>query len=512
MTDDSIEDAPPPRRRKSTAAPAGQAGEKTATPRTTAKKQARKAERKVERAATRRRAPAATAPGDTAPENAATIQPPARAKDQSPDQLKVTTAPDSIDPEAKAGPADPSPMAFMAGPIDLPPPERQRIFSRLTRATFFLMVVLPILVSAAYFNRLAADRYAVDMQFAIRSPSGLQGADLIGMVTGGTSSGSPQSDSYMVVAYLESRPFLDELSAKLDLKAIYAIGRDDPLTRLAQDATKEDQVNYLPAVIRPHFDANSQIVTVEVLAFTPEDAYRVAEAVLQSASAMVNRVSEQARQDTVRLAEAELARVEAALRDQRAIIARFRDSAQQIDPNRSAAAQEGVLAGLLRERADTRAQMTALREFLSPDAPSIRVLQSRIASIESQIDAERARLGSGGDTSVPSLPETGAGAGGGPGTGANSANISSDITRYEELAVDLDFLQRSYLSALASLESARIEADRQQRYVATFVHPAMPEDARYPRVFLSMALIAATCFLIWSILTMLVHVVREHLR
>jgi capsular polysaccharide transport system permease protein len=410
---------------------------------------------------------------------------------------------DPVTPPPSATTAGDAKPDFVAGPIEIPPPSQQRLFSRLTKISFFLLVVAPTLAAIAYFTAFAADRYAVDVKFAIRSPSGAQSGDLIGLVTGGASQGATQSDSYMVVEYLESRQFLDEVSSRLDLQALYSGSKGDALTRLSPLATKEDQVNYLPRVITPYFDSTSQIVSVEVQAFTAEDARRVAEVVLDAASSMVNRVSEQARLDTVRLAEAELARAEAALKEQRGVIARFRDSEQKIDPNRAVAAQEGVLAGLETELADTRAQMSGLREFLSADAPSVRVLQSRIASIERQIAAERGRLGRGAVNGTANTTTQGQ---------ESPANLTSAVTRYEELAVDLDFLQRAYLSALASLESARLEADRQQRYVATFVHPALPESARYPRVFLSLALITATLTLIWSILTMSVHVIREHLR
>jgi len=366
--------------------------------------------------------------------------------------------------------------------------------------TFLLMVVAPTLAAAIYLTAFAADRYAVDVKFAIRSPSGVPSGDLIGMVTGGASLGAAQSDSYMVVEYLESRPFLDELSGRLDFTSIYSARSADPLNRLSPQATREEQVDYLPRIIRPYFDSTSQIVSVEVLAFTPEDARHVAEAVLTSASHLVNRVSEQARLDTVRLAEEELARAESALREQRSRIAAFRESEQKIDPNSAVASKEGVLAALESELADSRARMTGLREFLTADAPSVRVLQSRIASIEDQIATERSRLGRGPGTG----PQTA--------TAGDPGNLNSSVTRYEELAVDLDFLQRAYLSALTSLESARVEADRQQRYIATFVAPALPESPRYPRIVLSLALVATTATLLWSILTMSAHVIREHLR
>ncbi|ESW60799.1 MAG: hypothetical protein Q27BPR15_10015, partial [Rhodobacter sp. CACIA14H1] len=393
-------------------------------------------------------------------------------------------------------------LPFAAGPIDALTPREQRLFGWLTYATFLVTVILPVIATATYLFAYAADRYAVEVKFAIRSPGGMPASDIVGMVTGGAAAGSTQSDSYMVVAYLQSRQFLDELSGQIDLAAIYSVPEADALYRLPDGASKEDQVDYLSGMVIPRYDATAQIITVEVQAFAPEAARLVAERVLSTADQMVNRLSEQARRDTVRLAEAEVARAEASLRAQREAIAAFRQTEQQIDPAATVATQEGVLAQLQGNLASARADLRNLQTFLAPDAPSIRVLQSRIASIEDQITAERARLGSGRTDTPP--PDTRA---------ADPApDLGESVSVYESLAVDLQFHERAYLSALASLEAARVEADRQQRYLASVVLPATPDSAIYPRIALTLTLVAAVAFLLWAIVAMFIHIIREHLR
>ncbi|PLL10805.1 hypothetical protein C0V75_19140 [Tabrizicola sp. TH137] len=391
-------------------------------------------------------------------------------------------------------------MTFVAGPVAVPTATQRRLFSRITVLSFLLCVLLPVLASAGYYAFLAVDRFAVETKFAIRSPGVTASTDLLGIVTGSAASNSTVADSWMVVEYLESREFLDTLAQEVDLKALYAAPRGDILTRLAAEATTEDMVDFLPRVVSASFESSTQIITVETQAFSPEEATRMAEVVLSATSTLINAVSEKARQDTVRLAELELARAEQALRDQRAAIAAFRETEQKIDPTATVATQEGVLAQLQNRLASTRTELSSLREFLAPDAPSVRVLQSQIDSLERQIGTERARLGIG---------DAGAAAGSTGETITDSLNRS--VTEYEALKVDLDFRQRAYLSALSSLEAARIEADRQQRYVATFVTPSQPQSARYPQVTLSMLLIGTVAFLIWGVLAMFIHILREHL-
>lgn len=406
-----------------------------------------------------------------------------------------------LPPQPLGRPAAPSAapsQAFLAGPIDVPSVGSRRLFNRLTVASFVLFVLLPVIAAAYYFAYVAADRYAVEVKFAIRSPGGIATPDLLGMVTGATSAGSTQADSYMVVDFIESRQFLDAISARVDLDAIYATDKADFFTRMPAHATKEEQVDYLPRMLSVYYDSTSQIITVEAQAFTPEDALAMTESVIEATSQLINKVSERARQDTVRLAEDELARAEAALKAQRTAIAVFRETEQKIDPTATVAAQENVLAQLQGELSRTLTEMSSLREFLAEDAPSVRVLRSQIDSIQRQIIAERARVGSGGF-----------GTAGESGTSGESLNLV--VSQYEELIVDLEFRQRAYLSALASLEAARVEAVRQQRYVAAFVLPSFPEEAIYPKVKTSLSLIAVIAFLIWGVLSMFVQIVREHL-
>lgn len=400
---------------------------------------------------------------------------------------------------------------FRAGPVDIPSLGSQRLFGRLTLASFVLCVLMPIAAVSLYFAFVATDRYAVEVKFAIRSPTGAASPDLIGMVTGAATSGSTQSDSYMVIDYLESRQFVEEIARHVDLVAIYTNESADVLSRLRSDPAKEDIVAYLPRMVWANFDSTSQIISVETQAFTPEDARLMAEGVISVTSDLINRVSEQARQDTVRLAEAEVSRAEEALREQRAAISAFRETEQKIDPAATAAAQETVLTQLQGDLARSLAELSSMREFLAEDAPTVRVLQSRIDSIERQIEAERGRLGRG-DTAAADTGDTAPDQSGALTDPADGGGVSlnTSVSEYEVLQVDLEFRQRAYLSALSSLELARIEADRQQRYLAAFVLPSTPEKPLYPQAFLLLALIGVVAFLIWGVLVMFANIVREH--
>src|SRR5690606_10995719 len=128
----------------------------------------------------------------------------------------------------------------------------------------------------------------------------------------------------------------------------------------------------------------------------------------------------------------------------------------EINPLESAAAVLAVRNQLEGELASALAELVALRRVLQPNAPEVVALRTRIAALQNQVDNQTARLSNG---------ETG---------------FAATIASFEPLMVEKEFAQHAYQSALAALEMARIEADRQNRYVVTVARPSVPDAATHP--------------------------------
>ncbi len=360
--------------------------------------------------------------------------------------------------------------------------------------SFIPFVLIPFCLALYYYTFVAADRYASEMKFTVSSPSGNSTTtDLLGVMTGITAAGSTMTDSYIVVDFLESRELIDLIEERMDLRSVYNHPNADFLARLDPEATKEDFADYLQYMIDVYFDTTSQIITVEVQAFTPEDAERVAAEVLALSENLVNELSEKARFDTMRSAQEELLRVENSLREHRKSISRFREKEQDVDPTKTVEAQQTLLGELQGSLADAKTRLNSMLRFMNSDAPSVRVLNSKISALEQQVKDQRSKLGLGADDQI----------------GGNET-LTTRVGAYEELAVDLEFLQQAYVLALSSLERARIEADRQQRYLSAFVKPRQPQESKYPERALNIFLVFVVSLMIWGVSIITYYVVREH--
>jgi capsular polysaccharide transport system permease protein len=125
------------------------------------------------------------------------------------------------------------------------------------------------------------------------------------------------------------------------------------------------------------------------------------------------------------------------------------------------------------------------------DAPSVKMLEARIQSLE----AQRRSV----ESEVTNTEKT------------RSEALSRMMGSYEELETERTFAENAYQHALQALDRSRINADRQQVYLASFVPPTLPEKALYPRRFVSLTVVFVIASVAWGIGGCLSRSVRDHL-
>ena len=366
---------------------------------------------------------------------------------------------------------------------------------RLILLGFLLTVLLPSTVFSGYMFFWASDQYHSTTAFAVRSSQPVAATEILGMVMGGGGSESTTSNSYIVTDYIQSQAILKDLPVDIDLEAIFNRESSDFLFSMGSELPIEDRLNYWNDMVDVSFDATSSVIYVEVRSFRPEDSVTIAEAVLERSEILVNKLSEANRRQTVRYAEEAVARAEARLKAIRKQMLAYRQETQEVDPEANAEITAEMIARLDQERASREAEKATLMGYLDEDSPRIRMLDQQIASLQGEITSVRKRLGTGGSATGEA--------------GDRRNNLSLRLADYSELAVEEEFAQQLYVTSLASLETARREADNKSLYLATFIHPTLSEDAQYPSRFLyslgAFLLLAG----LWSVVVLLYYNVRD---
>lgn len=323
--------------------------------------------------------------------------------------------------------------------------------------SFVLLVALPTCLAITYFTLFAADRYESEARFVLRSPGRAVSAQLPNILqTAGIARAN--DDGYVVREFLESRDAMGVLEKNADLKAAYADGGRDFIWKFPNfftSTTEEGLYWHYQRLMSAEFDNATGVSVLRMQAFTPEAAQRLAAALLQAAEGLVNRLNERARQDSISLAETEVERMKSRALAAQAALTTFRERERLVDPSQITLAVLETIAKLSVEAATLSVQIGEL-EKTSRNSPQITPLRSRRSAIEAQIVTERHRLA--GDAQA----------------------IAPRIAEYERLMLEREFAAKALITAMTALETAKVEAQRQQVYLEKVATPARPDYPTYP--------------------------------
>lgn len=355
---------------------------------------------------------------------------------------------------------------------------------------FLLVVILPVTLTGAYLYGVAQDQYHSRTSFSIRSQQGGGAAaqSFLGILSTVSSSGSAQ-DLDILKDYIRSQAMLNRLEGKVDLDAIFAQRGNDRLFSLPANASTEDLLTYWRWMVRVSSEARDGILHLEVKAFSAEDAQLLASEILAASSDLINQLSNQAREDNIRLSSELVVEARAEVQKVLEQLTEFRREHQIVSPDLEVQASSGVLTALQTQLAEALVSREQLTVLSTQNDPRVQNLNNRIEALRSQITAERSNL-SQGDL---------------------GANV--DIYgRYQSLLLDQEMMNGAYAQALADLAVAHAESRRQARYVAVHVPPTLAETPQYPRKIRIIVTTGIILVLFWSILMIFYRNARSKLQ
>ena len=351
--------------------------------------------------------------------------------------------------------------------------------------SFLLGVALPTLVGAVYFGLLASDVFVSETRFAIRTSDDSAASGLLATMLGPQGSGASGDDSYIVRDYILSRDMLRLLEASLSLRAHYSADGVAAFSRLGMDASDEKFLDYFRAMVDVTVDGD--ITTLKVRGFDADTAQSLAQEILRNSEELVNQLSERITTDTLKFARKEVDLAELKVKAASSRVTAFRKERQSIDPGEETTAVLGIVTELESVLAAERAELVQAQTFMRADSAKVTNLKARVAALEAQVKRERLRLASESGTDLTRL-----------------------IDGYQPLVLDQKLAEQRYTSALTSLEVARAEAQRKQRYLIAFVVPEVPDEAIEPDRALKILTIFVGAAFLYGIGGLIVAAVKDH--
>ena len=351
----------------------------------------------------------------------------------------------------------------------------------------FTCVLLPTLVVFLYLTLFASPMYLAETKFAIRSQNQQQSLDMLS--TFFRSSSSTLSDSYILQNYISSPDMIAKVDAKLHIQEHYSERKHDIWYRLTANPTQDELLRYWSWAVTPSFDPDTSIMSVQVKAFTPQMAQALCQAILDASEELVNAMNNRARTDAISLARAEVTRAEERIRAANEAMRRYRERTVILDPQAVASGLYGLVNQLEGEITKTTAELAEATTYMQTDSPRVVMLRNRLEVLQKQLQAEKARLASQMQGNRP---------------------LSALVSEFQSLTLEEQFAQKQLTSAMASLETARVQAESKTLYVESFQKPIVPDESLYPRpvVFSLVFMLAAAVLL--GLVSLIIAAIREH--
>ena len=374
--------------------------------------------------------------------------------------------------------------------VDVGARARAGLIQRLLRSLniwFWAIVGLPTLVAGVYFFAIASDLYLSEAKFIVRSPKQVQTSP-IGALLQSTGLGRSGDDTSAVQDFILSRDAARKLEQKNDLRAILGRPEGDFVTRFPGILMRSDfeaLFRHYEYFVSVETDTITGVTALRVKAYRPKDAHNLAHALLDYSEQLVNELNERSQHDAIETARREVDRIQEQIGRIQSQLTAYRVQQKMLDPK---TASTGVLELIGQMNAALATARTHLGELLkdSPNSPQIPLVKTRIASLESLIAEERAKLS--GETN----------------------SVVAALTEYERLTFERELAEKALTSAYTSLEAARLEAQRQQLYLEPIAQPNLADYPLYPKRVISFAMVLASCLLAYGIIWLLVASAREH--
>lgn len=341
---------------------------------------------------------------------------------------------------------------------DLAKRRRRRLGLLLIKLAFF--VIAPTFLAGFYYFNVATPMYATKSEFVIQQSESTASTGLGGLFAG-TGMATSQ-DSITVQSYLNSRVAMARLDKEHGFKAHFQQPHIDAIQRLAPDASNEAAYRVYQKRVKIGYDPTEGIVKMEVIAASPQASRVFSEALISYAEEQVDQLTQRLRGDQMKGARESYAAAEQKLTEANQRVLRLQEKRGIVSAESELAGQMQQINTFELDLKNRRLELAELMDNPRPNRTRVEIAEKAIVRLEALINDMRTQLteGSGG---AASLAET----------------------QGELVIAQADVATRQLMlsQSLQQLETARIEANRQVRYLSLGVAPFAPDEATYPKAF-----------------------------
>ena len=339
---------------------------------------------------------------------------------------------------------------------------RRRRRLALLAARMAAFVLLPTFLAGWYFYMIATPMYATRAEFVIQQagPAGGSGGALGGLFSG-TALATSQ-DSIAVQGYLQSREAMARLEEDVGFRAHFQDESIDSFQRLEPDASLEAAYRIYKRFVKISYDPTEGIIRMEVVAADPKVATAWADQRITYAEDQVDHLTQRLRADQMRDAQQGYDEAQANLAASQRRLIEVQEKYKVLSSETEVGLLTSQIAALESQLTQERLSLAQMQSNENPNQARMEPVLRRIETLESEIASLRSKMTEGSPQAT------------------SLAEVQGELLMAQ---ADLETRRMILAQSLQSMETARVEANRQVRYLSLSVRP-MPTDApAYPRAF-----------------------------
>lgn len=363
---------------------------------------------------------------------------------------------------------------------------RRRRKSALLVARLSIFVFLPTLLAAIYYYFIATPIYATRAEFVIQQAEPAATAGMSSLLRG--TQFATSQDSTAVQSYLQSQGAMQRLEADMGFRSHFSGPEIDAILRLPPNPSEAEVFRLYQKMVKVSYDPSEGLIKMEVKAADPDKSVEFSKALISYAEEQIDQLTQRLRKEQMDGALEAYEDAEKKLREANQSFVDLQEQFKVLNSEVEASLVTSQISTLETQLTQDRLSLAQMESNSSPNQARMDPLKRRIATIESQIAELRAKL-----------TEDSA-------TGISIAKVQSQLLVAQS---DVQTRQLMMASALQAMETARLEANRQTRYLSVAVSPVRPDQAAYPRAFENTLVMLLIFTGIYLMVSMTIAILRE---
>lgn len=334
---------------------------------------------------------------------------------------------------------------------------KRKLAMMCVRLLFF--VFLPTALAGVYYYMFATPMYSTRSEFVIQQAEP-KAAGLGGLFSG--TQFATSQDSIAVQGYLQSREALSRLDADLGFKAHFESPNIDLLQRLAPDATAEAAYKLYKRYVKIAYDPTEGLIRMDVIAADPQTATSFSKSLISYAEEQVDHLTQRMREDQMKGSRESYTEAEKNMLTAQQKLVTLQEKYKVLSSEVEASLITQQISVLETKLNSDRLSLAEMQANAQPNQARVDPVVQRMQSLTAQIKDLRSQLTENGQD------------------GFSLAQVQSDLLVAK---ANVETRQLLLAQSLQSLETSRIEANRQVRYLSLSVSPVAPDEATFPRAF-----------------------------